>query len=298
MLISFILSILLSLIIGSVASAQTPQHIIGKIMDEESKKPIAYCSVLMDNNPTATISNDQGIFTLNVNNNKKTTFTVSNISYESRNISIGEFISSDTLLVYLRPKASIMEGVVIKAKPRKQTTFGRKGSSGFIMVAIKSVNDSKKINTLKTEDRVIKDSTLDNNEFGFKISLKDKSYRVDDINVYLRKNETSEMYFSVNFYSMKDGLPDKKIATEDIGFKISNNSTGWHNLDLKPYKLSFSEEVVVTLSCENAVKNSTNQYTAFIPATLSVHPTYVIDYGKGSWQKFKVLSSFYATVTY
>lgn len=298
MLISFILSILLSLIISNAASAQDQQHIIGKIMDETSKKPIAYCSILMDNNPTSTISNDQGIFTLNANNNKKTSFTVSNISYESRNISIGEFAAFDTLLIYLRPKASTMEGVVVKARPRKHTTFGRKGSSGFIMVAIQSVNDSKKINTIKTEDRVIKDSTLVNNEFGFKVSLKDKYYRVEDINVYLRKNETSEMYFSVNFYSVKDGLPDKKIATEDIGFKVTGNSTGWHKLDLKPYKLSFSEEVVVTLACENAVKNSTNQYTVFIPATISIHPTYVIDYAQGSWQKFKVLSSFYATVTY
>ncbi len=94
--------------------------IVGKISDEQ-QQPIAYASIYLKKSPTiGTVSNNNGIFKLDVGEQRNDVLIVSFIGYESVQIPLKQTNTIDTLIINLREQPIMIEETVVATKISKK----------------------------------------------------------------------------------------------------------------------------------------------------------------------------------
>lgn len=113
----FVATLFAILAFASTSFAQT-LHIKGKVMDVTNKQPIGYATIAAIGSTTATSTDDNGNFALNVEPGFSK-IRISYVGYESQDLSISADAYQE-LTVYLVPDENTIEAVEIKAPRRSK----------------------------------------------------------------------------------------------------------------------------------------------------------------------------------
>ena len=85
----------------SLTGLQAQIRISGRILDVETKEPLAFAQIRALNSQLGTISNEDGYYTLSLRNTRNDTFSVSHIGYEYFRIPISSISTPDQFDVLL-----------------------------------------------------------------------------------------------------------------------------------------------------------------------------------------------------
>ncbi|MCB0837062.1 MAG: carboxypeptidase-like regulatory domain-containing protein [Bacteroidetes bacterium] len=97
----------------SLTGLQAQIRISGRILDVETKEPLAFAQIRALNSQLGTISNEDGYYTLSLRNTRNDTFAVSHIGYEYFRIPISQISTPDQFDVLLSERIVELDEVVI-----------------------------------------------------------------------------------------------------------------------------------------------------------------------------------------
>lgn len=95
-------------------SAQNFITVSGKVIDHETKEPLSFASVTIDNSPRGTIANANGQFVLHIpESSANTTLHITMLGYQSFELSLSTINPSTQQLISLKPAVAYLPEVVI-----------------------------------------------------------------------------------------------------------------------------------------------------------------------------------------
>jgi len=259
---------------GITASAQVT--VKGHVTTTASEK-LAFVSIGVPNTTEGTVSDDNGNFDITISPaHAKDTLMFSYVGFKDVKFPLTMIkYKIDDLQIKLAPASTELRNVTVTATKGVAEKIGSTHIKGVLS------------NTF-----AIKGQPGENlgSEIGETFKLSDKQYAVNQLNVYINNNDYDTTIFRVNVYSIKDGMPEKNLLTSNILLPIYNKQKGWVALDLKPYNLSFNQDVVVSLQwVKHSVKGSALTLPIKMPLSGKVH---YYKYGsQGVWKTFNNMST-------
>lgn len=208
----------------------TAAEFSGLIIDNKTNEPLPYVNIGVLNREIGTVSNSDGKFSLELKEKfKNDTIRVSSIGFKSVEILVKEIIEDKKpVVIKLEEDISKLNEVVITAKTLKKRTLGNKTKSKFISTGF-------------SYDQL-------GAEIGVKINIRKNPTIVDAFNFNIPYNRLSaKSVFRLNFYSINKGKPDVNLLNENILVTIKPKQTGNVTIDLKPYDIVLTDNVIVTL---------------------------------------------------
>ena len=188
--------ITLCLIVGNIFAQN---NFIGIVADEKTKEPLAYVNIGVLNKNTGTVSSLYGFFNIPLKNSyKNDTILFSIIGYKNLSQSIcafsNEYSIGDTIL--LEPEDFALPEVVLTDRNWKHKTLGCRTRSKEISAGFSN-------NEL-------------GNEVGVIIPISNSPSVLESFNFHINQNVYDPITFRVNVYSLRNGIPDKPLLTENI----------------------------------------------------------------------------------
>lgn len=222
----------LLLILPSYSFAQQLQ-LNGRILEEHTKAPVPFASVGIRSTALGTVADALGHFHFSISAKYSSdSLLISCVGYQTRSIPVSAFLghSPDILLV---PTGVQLAAVTVRPRKVKIKTFGRTGSSTLMGA------------NLYTEPSLVDDGLA--KEQGTILSI-DPECVLQDFNFHVAFNRFKSVRFRLNMYSVKGGLPNQSLLTQDIQVVVTQ-PRGWVKVDLRPYHLFLEghKEIAVTL---------------------------------------------------
>lgn len=261
--------------------------ISGEVWNFENSEPLAYVNIGIKNKTVGTVSNNNGLFKLLLNDKvtSKDTVVFSYIGFKTEKYLVSE-LKKIKEPILLQPKNMELDEVIVSSKKikLKSKKIGRT-SKGLGLMHSNFYSYYEK----DVDDRLSK-------ERGMKFKMR-KNCHIKNLNFNITSNDFKSLKFRVNFYKIKDGVPTDLIVQENIIFEIKDNFLGWFNVDLEPYKIYLkeeTEEVAVTIQWLESVKeNKKSKYFAISTASSPTHTAYFREKAMDSWDKGGQNLSFY-----
>lgn len=283
------MKIFLSIIIGimSVIVYSQEKIISGKVLNFENNEPLAYVNIGIKNKTVGTVSNENGLFKLSLNDKvtSKDTIIFSYIGFKTEKYLVSE-LNKTKKPILLLPKNMELDEVVVSSKKikLKSKKIGRTSKGLGLMHSNFYTYYEKDV-----DDRLSK-------ERGMKFKIR-RNCHIKDLNFNITSNDFKSLKFRVNIYKIQDGLPTDLIVQDNIIFEIKDNFSGWFKVDLEPYKIYLeeeTEEVAVTIQWLESVKeNEKSKYFAISTASSPTHTAYFREKAMDSWDKGGQNLSFY-----
>ena len=243
----------------------------GVILNKQNDSPLPYVNIGILNREIGTVSQSDGKFTLELKEElKNDTIRISSIGFKSVEILVKDIIDiKKPLNISLEEKISELNEVVITAKSFKKKTLGNKTKSKFISTGF-------------SYDQL-------GAEMGVKINIRKNPTLVDAFNFNIPYNRLSaKSVFRLNFYSINKRKPDVNLLTKNIFVTIEPKQTGEITVDLKPYDIVLTDDVIVTLEwVETEGENNKGEAIFFSLGILNSGTLYK----KSSQAKFKKYSN-------
>jgi len=265
------------------------QHSIeGFTTDALEKTILPYVNIGIANTNIGTISNSDGRFTLKLpdNQDKNAMVTFSYIGYATQKYPVSFLLNKQNAII-LQPSAESLEEVVINLKKPKARKLGRT-SKGLGLMHINFYTSRE----AGVDDRLSK-------EMGMKFNI-NRDCKVNDLNFNITSNEFESVKFRINFYSVKDGMPDKLLIDENIICEIKNTYLGWFTADLKPYNIYLTKEtgeVAVTIQwLESKKSNTDSKFFALSVAKAPFSTYYYREKAMDKWTSGSNSLSFYLDI--
>jgi len=255
------------------------QNIVdGITKDSETKKPIPYVNIGIVKKNFGTVSDSVGKFNLNFPSTlEKDTIRLSSIGYQTKSILVKDFLLSLKMnsIVELLPDITKLREVVVTNKKLKEEIIGtrtksKKFGNGFSNAALGC-------------------------EFGSKIKIKHSPIYIKKFHANVNSNTSQRTKFRLNFYNIKDGLPNEKIVDENIIFTIGVKQ-GKFILDLEEYNIIVEENFYCTIELVESQKRGEEIFFSakFLGRTTGYRWT-----SQAEWQKTgKVGVGFHYTIKY
>ncbi|UOB18937.1 carboxypeptidase-like regulatory domain-containing protein [Abyssalbus ytuae] len=253
------------------SNTQVSMEISGLITDKKTNKPLPYVNIGILNRENGTVTNTQGKFILPLKEEwLNDTLRVSSIGYKPIDILMEKIKrKNDTLLIKLEEQIDELNEVVITAKGFKKKTLGNKTESGFISTGF-------------SYDQL-------GAEMGIKINIRKNPTYVDAFNFNIPYNRlNTKSIFRVNFYNIKNNKPEENILKDNILVPIKPKQTGKITVDLKPYDIVLTNDVIVTLEWVDTEGETNKDEAIFFSMGLLNSGTL---YKKSSQAKFRKHSS-------
>lgn len=281
-----VLTIILILTLKNIGYCQSKQ-ITGEVRSFENNEPLPYVNIGIANKTVGTVSNENGLFKLDLNEKttSKDTVIFSFIGFKTEKYLVSELINKKKT-VLLRPQNTELDEVVvttkkIKLKPKK---IGRT-SKGLGLTHSNFYSYYEK----DVDDRLSK-------ERGMKFKIR-KNCHIQNLNFNITSNDFKSLKFRVNIYKIENGLPTDLIVQKNIVFEIKDNFLGWFKVDLEPYDIYLKEEVeeiAVTIQWLESVKaNKKSKYFSISTASSPTHTAYFREKAMDNWDKGGQNLSFY-----
>ena len=203
----------------------------GKILDLKTGKGLAYVNIGVVGENVGTVSAPDGSFRLRLSSDLDAAeLKVSMVGYECRSFKVGEFkrkIETDPE-VLLNPAIFDLQEVVVMPKFTKTKVLGNKTTST-------KMTDGFSGDALGREGGAI-----------IKLRKRYRPARVLSFRGSIARNDYDSIKFRLNFYSIKDGLPDQKLVEKNI---IINSTVkkGVVEVNLEKYNILLKDDFAVTL---------------------------------------------------
>ncbi len=228
----------------------------GSIIDSKTKKGIPYAAIGVVGKNIGTVADENGDFVLRLNKNsvaEKNPAIISSIGYESVSFRILKI--KNTIL--LNSENIQLKDTVIKSNDLEQKNVGRIAEKGIGSI---SFNNKK--------DRNIDDKL--GREIGAILNLKGRNY-LKKINFFIGQNQFDSVKFRLNMYNVENNYPKDLIFNEEILVELTQNQTGWLEIDVSKYSVRFEDRVAVTLQWIQGVEIDRDSKQVTIPA---IFPTF------------------------
>lgn len=204
--------------------------IVGQVLDATTQEPLPYVNIGIVNQNIGTVSDESGYFELEVpaNQYNDATLSFSMIGFESRDFILKDYLDLQILTISLEEKATALEEVVLTTQRNKYQTkiLGNKTTSQLIYAAF-------------TTNKL-------GNEMGFIVRGRKNPMILKKFNVSLVENDYGPIRFRLNFYSLKDGLPEQTLLNENIIVE-TDISSGIVSKDLTPYEIVIDQDFFVSI---------------------------------------------------
>ena len=204
--------------------------LVGQVIDAAIEEPLPYVNIGLVNQNIGTVTDEAGYFELEVPGNgfADATLRFSMIGFEPQDFTLQEYRDQKILTIPLKEKATALEEVVLTTKRNKYQTkiLGNKTTSQLIYAAF-------------TTNKL-------GNEMGFLVRGRKNPMILKKFNVSLVENDYGPIRFRLNFYDLKDGLPNETLLNENIIVETDIQS-GIVSKDLTPYEIVIDQDFFVAI---------------------------------------------------
>ncbi|MCU0443317.1 MAG: carboxypeptidase-like regulatory domain-containing protein [Microscillaceae bacterium] len=252
----------------------------GRIIDQNTKEPLAYVNIGVLQKGWGTTSNKNGYFKIQLDKEYDADILrISMIGYQKQEIKIADFKNNfkNEFTIELVPEIVELAEITVRKKNFKQRTLGR--------------------STKKTQNTMSFVNNQLGSEVGSIIKVKEVPAYVKSIDTYIIENTYDTLKFRVNFYNLKDGMPNNIVQSENI-FITTTLKKGRLYADLSKYDIFIKEDFCVTLEwLEDLGKGSLKFAILYQEPRMTGQVSRLSSQGK--WTKLsKVMMDFQVTVLY
>ena len=229
---------------------------VGKVIDAKTKKALAYVNIGVVGKNVGTVSDRNGDFSLrlpparssragssNVNTEE---LKMSMVGYESLSFSVSEFKKEiqDNNQFFMKPKVVDLDEVIVMPAFTKTKMLGNKARKTYF-------DDGFDQDVLGREGGII-----------VKLKPRLRPAQVLKFRTYINENTYPQIRFRLNFYSLKKGIPFKKIIQKNI-IVTSEIQSGVLEVNLEDYQIKVAEDFAVTLEWIEDLGNRGNLNFSF-----------------------------------
>ena len=225
------LKILIAFLFFFIGIAVTAQETLkGVIVDSADGSPLPYVNIGIINKSIGTVSDDSGNFELFVHkNDHKDSIRISMIGFESKTFLVKDFIVTlkENQTIKMSEKTEELSEVIVSNRKLKTKVLGNRSKSR------KNLYEAS--------------ADLLGSEIGVKIKVKAAPTSLKKFTTRVFTRKYSNFKFRLNFYDIKDGLPNSNLLKENIIIDANDIKDGWINENLEPYDIYVDEDFFVTL---------------------------------------------------
>lgn len=226
----------------------------GTIVDEETENQIPFVNIAVLNKDISTVTGEVGQFELKVNTNINDTVRISMIGYKPKLITISDLQINNN--IKLRKDVKQLKEVIVTAKKLKTKVIGNKTTSKFLSTGFFPGQLGA--------------------EIGIKINIGKKPAAVEAFNFNISYNRLkSQSTFRLNIYTVVNGKPSQNILTENITIIVEGKQTGLMSIDLQPYNIILTDDVIVTLELIKNEKEPKDDEAIFFSLGLLTNGTFI-----------------------
>lgn len=248
--------------------AQTPVRVSGQLINSQ-RQPLSYVSIGIPGTSVGTVSDEQGKFELYLSTEGNVVFSL--IGYRSLTLStVALKTGSAEQSIVMEEQPFQLPEIRISNRDRVTKTIG---------------GDKVNANTSTNFAIGSKPSQNLGAEIGRKFNLPNTACRLEKYRFYLQSNFES-VKFRVNVYSLKNM---ENLLLQNIYYTTSGKVNGWIEIDLIPYAIEVSDNIVISIQwIESKGKGTYLRMPIQMPA-LAVH---YYKYGsQDSWKKFNGMTT-------
>jgi hypothetical protein len=245
------------------------QFISGKVLDASTKQPLPYVNIGIINKNLGTVSDEYGDFSLELNPELLSdTLRFSMIGYGKKDFVLRDYLAQEKAenVILLNEEALLLEGVTVIRKKNKKYR--------------------RKILGNKTESKTLVGGFTSNdlgNEIGFICRIRQSPTFLETFNLSIAKNSYGNIRFRLNFYSLRNGMPDQNILNEMIMIETDIES-GMVSVDLRPYDIVMEDDFLVAIEWIEDLGNGELLFSAgFFGSNLFARAT-----SQGTWTQMGV----------
>ena len=256
---SFLLVFFLSL---SSSSLRAQLICSGVLLDSTNKQPLEFVNIGIPSKGIGTVSDEKGAFRFTVPDSlKDLNVRISLIGYRSITVPAKDLANSATLM--LSPQSTNLAEVQVNPKKIKIKVLGNETLTQFVSAGFTS-------NALGAE-------------MGIKLNIKHPDTYLRKLSFQINKNSLNKLpVFRLNIYHLgKDGLPAENILKQNIILEPTN-VPGLVELDLKPYLIFVSEDVVISLEW---IKDLGDSKGLYFSSKMIGSATYFRSTSQDQWHK-------------
>ncbi|MTI39411.1 carboxypeptidase-like regulatory domain-containing protein [Fulvivirga lutimaris] len=248
----------------------------GSVKDSKSMEGLAYVNIGIVGANVGTVTDLNGKFHITLDekydNNE---LQISMIGYKSKLFKVADFkqLMLNATEVTLDEAPYEMEAVIVygnkfKKPNTKKNTLGNKNKSKNYAAGF--------------------ETNLLGNEMGIVIKTKRRPVFIKDFNIQIASNDYETFKFRINFYSLKNGLPDQNLLKENI-IVASSIKKGKLTVDLSKYNLIMEDDFFVSMEwIEDMGKHGLFFYT---DVSETASPTITRKTSQGEWKEINKLTS-------
>jgi len=201
---------------------------ISGIVKTNNNKKLEYVNIGIKEKNIGTISNENGKFLITFDKSFiKDSLTFSYLGYKNLTIKVEDIKSENQNEFVLLEQPTELKEVVISTRKRKKKKLGTKSYVSMVAGYLWSREN------FENRDII---------EHAKYLNLK-KPSKIQNLNINLFNVFSDSITFRVNFYTVKDKLPNKKIHNIIL---TENIKKGWNSFDLNNYNLKFEQPVYIT----------------------------------------------------
>ena len=256
-----------------IAGLQAQNVFEGMIKDKDTKENIAYVNIGILNKNVGTVTDVDGKFAIPLDGKyDNDILKISIIGYKSKDFKVSDFKREYTQnrVIYLEKNIAELKEVVInnnlKTRILGNTLDKKTVSAGFV-------------------------NNVLGNEIGIIVKVKKKPTYIEAFHAMVDYNHYTTLKFRLNFYDLKNGLPNNTILTENI-IVTSTIKKGILSVDLSDYNIVAEEDFFVSIELIEGLGEGGLHFLADYDGS----PIITRAVSQGKWNKHEDLS-FGFTVT-
>lgn len=260
----------LSICLILIACGLNAQTLKGTLKDAATGEALPFVNLGLLNKNIGTVSDDNGSFYLTVPSVTATdTVRISTIGYGTKNISLLDFqkqLKADPIVLLEEEATQLEELVITNEKPEEEAVL-KEDIMG-------NLTKSQRTSVGFTSNKL-------GNEIGMMMKIKVSPMTLKTFSASLTSVKNPKLKMRLNFYSIKDGMPDKLIIKENIIVTPPPGSTVME-VDLTPYNIVVDTHFFVSLEWIESSKKAVTFSADFSETAI---PMMIRETSQGNWEK-------------
>ncbi len=202
------------------------------VLNEATKTPIEYVNIGFIRKGIGTVSNNNGAFLLEYNEDLVTAKDIlqfSVLGYETLKIEAGNLFNllENSNKIYLKPAPITLSEVIIKTVPQAEKVIGGLDSS---------------IGTIG----YWRGEVALGGEIATRLKIKKKNSRLKELKIKVLENLSDSIKVRINIYGFNKNSPNVNLLNSNIFHTISIKS-GIETINLKPYNIKLDNDVIISV---------------------------------------------------
>ncbi len=233
----------------------------GVVKEAGSGNPLAYVNIGLIGKGIGTVSNDAGKFKLTIPEaNATDTVRVSMLGYAPQVFTVPEFIKQlADKEISMQPSSLLLPDVIFSGRELKEKVLG-------------NTTESQSVTAGFTSNKL-------GNEVGIIIKIKKAPTFIKSFTASVVSKDNKPVKLRLNFYSIKDGLPDKLIQDKNIIVNAPVQN-GKLFVDLSSYNIVAEDDFFVSLEWIESASGTIMFSGSILKGALIARET-----SQGAWEK-------------